>query len=168
MKTRKGFTLVELLIVIGIIGILGAMGMIGGKEATNMAKATNIVDGFKKIEAVMTVYYGDNYASADAGTTAKADLVAGVKAHIKNGADTITDNETPAVRKYTIIVDQKANTPEKWWFAYKIAEEEVTTLGPILKTKNALMKFKKATTSEGTTTYSAYDGESDTVYMQVR
>lgn len=87
--TRKGFTLVELLIVIGIIGILGAMGMIGGKEATNMAKAANIVDGFKKIEAVMTVYYGDNYASSDAGKTAVADLVAGVQAHVKDGASTI-------------------------------------------------------------------------------
>lgn len=73
----------------------------------------------------------------------------------------------PTVRKYAIIVEQTAGKPEKWWIAYKIAEEE-ETLGAILKTKNAMMNFKKATAAEGATTYSAYDGESDTIYMQVR
>ena len=41
MKRRmhKGFTLVELLIVIGIIGLLSLMALIGGSEANNIASA---------------------------------------------------------------------------------------------------------------------------------
>ncbi|MBQ7170399.1 MAG: prepilin-type N-terminal cleavage/methylation domain-containing protein [Synergistaceae bacterium] len=166
-KMRKGFTLVELLIVIGIIGILGAMGMIGGTEATNIAKVTKIIDGFKKIEAVMTMYYADNYAVSDAGTTDIADLIAGVKAHIKDADETLTANATPVAGKYTISMVQTAGTPEKWYLAYTLDTDSVTTLGPILKTKNGSMGFKKGTTSEGTTTYSDYDGATATVYMQV-
>ena len=65
-KSRKGFTLVELLIVIGIIGILGAMGMMGGTEANNIATASKIIEEFRIIGAAMNMYYADNRAEVEA------------------------------------------------------------------------------------------------------
>ena len=79
-KARKGFTLVELLIVIAIIGIIGVMGLISGSEATDAAKATRIVDDLNKISASMLMYYADNYVSADANNLTSDQLLAGAKA----------------------------------------------------------------------------------------
>ncbi len=167
-KARKGFTLVELMIVIGIIGILGAMGVIGGTEATNIAKVTNIVDGFKKIESVMLGYYSYNYTTSDAGATTLDDLVKGVKAHIRDADNTLTADSTPVARKYTIIINQTQGSPEKWYLAYKLDESDKATLGPILKTRAAQMGFKKGAVQENVLTANeAYDGTEDTIYMQV-
>ena len=45
---RKGFTPVELLIVIVVIGILSAMMMISSSEAVASAKATNLIKYLQK------------------------------------------------------------------------------------------------------------------------
>ena len=165
-KARKGFTLVELLIVIGIIGILGTMGVIGGTEATNIAKVTNIVDGFKKIESVMLGYYSYNYSTSDAGATDIDNLIAGVKAQIRDADNTLTADSTTVARKYTISI--VTGTPEKWWLAYKLDDSDIATLGPILKTRAAQMGFKSATeAAQGQTEIAAYEGTTDTIYMQV-
>ncbi len=62
-KARKGFTLVELMIVIGIISILGVMGIMAGGEATNIANAGKIVEDFKMLGSALNVYYADNRLS---------------------------------------------------------------------------------------------------------
>lgn len=153
------------MIVIGIIGILGAMGVIGGKEATNIAKVTNIVDGFTKIESLMISYYSYNQATSDAGNTNLDNLIDGIQAQIKDPA-LITDDSTPVARKYTISII--TGTPEKWWLAYTLDENDVTTLGPILKTRATQMGFKSATAAtQGSTEIAAYDGTTATIYMQV-
>lgn len=162
-KIRKGFTLIELLIVLGVISILGAMAMIGSSEATDTAKATKIVDELEKISAIMMMYYSDNYAAADAGTTTAADIVEGVKAYIKAADKDLVVSDTAAPGKYLISTVGTAGTdPVTWWLTYTL-ESDDTKIGAILKTKATRYGLTKATTS----TTADYDGKK-TVCMKVR
>ena len=70
---RKGFTLVELLIVIVVIGILSAMMMLSSTEATSSAKATAIVGNLRNLKTAALAYYADNMATWDGTNSLTAD-----------------------------------------------------------------------------------------------
>ena len=75
-KKSKGFTLVELLIVIIIIGILAGMMMLSTGGATAKAEATKILAEMRNIKAAAIMYYADNgewpvKTTADAGSLDK-------------------------------------------------------------------------------------------------
>ncbi|MBQ6666266.1 MAG: prepilin-type N-terminal cleavage/methylation domain-containing protein [Synergistaceae bacterium] len=58
---RKGFTLVELLIVIVVIGILAGMMMLSSTEAVTSAKATKIISDLTVLKKAVISWYADNY-----------------------------------------------------------------------------------------------------------
>ena len=62
---RKGFTLVELLIVIVVIGILSAMMMLSSTEAVTSAKANNIVSNLRNWKTAVLEWYTDHIDEAD-------------------------------------------------------------------------------------------------------
>ena len=130
-RTRTGFTLVELLIVIGIISILGVMSFMAGGEATNAANATKIVDDLKMIGTAMTMYYADNKISCDKlGSTIKAaQIKAGLSPYLKS-SDILAD--TPTAGMYNVAVPTQADGT--WWVQYKLPKPK-TKLAQILANK---------------------------------
>lgn len=85
MKMRKGFTLVELLIVIVIIGVLAAAMLLSTGSATASAKASTIISDLRSMKSAILLLYADSMDNMPAAnsliTTAGA---VGLKKYIDN------------------------------------------------------------------------------------
>ena len=57
---RKGFTLVELLIVIVVIGVLAAMFILSSTESVTSAKASNIITNLQLLKRAVLAWHMDN------------------------------------------------------------------------------------------------------------
>ena len=159
-KFRKGFTLLELLVVIGVMGIMSSMAMMAGQQTTNAARATNIADSLEKAASAMMMYYSDNAEDIAINGDTAANIVAGANAYLKQTA-ALVDNQDYG--KYTVYVVGNVPT-QTWWISYTLPDTDVAGIGPIMKNKAERMGLKKATTS----TTNDYDGTTEEIYMQVR
>ena len=102
---RKGFTLVELLIVIVVIGILSAMMMISSSEAVSSAKATNIVANLRAMQIAALSYYEEH---SDATSITEDDLKNdNLIKYIKktNKGDGKDDHEADILNAYAVVID---------------------------------------------------------------
>lgn len=71
-KNKKGFTLVELVVVIAILGILAGIAIPRFMDATATARGAKIVADMRTLESAETMYYAQNGKYADMGTLAPA------------------------------------------------------------------------------------------------
>lgn len=59
MKNKKGFTLVELLVVVAIIGILAAISVVALNTARARARDSRRVADVRQIQTALELYYND-------------------------------------------------------------------------------------------------------------
>lgn len=93
---KKGFTLIEILIVIAIIGILSAAVLAGIGPARNKAKDARIVSGVNQIRAIAeTVFDPSAVASYAALTASNGPYTNSTNADVlRAGADVLTQGPT--------------------------------------------------------------------------
>ena len=83
-KAKKGFTLVELVVVIAILGILAGIAIPRFMEATKAARGAKIVADMRTIESAVNIYYV-KYGAYPSETQTDTDTNTNFSALINNG-----------------------------------------------------------------------------------
>ena len=166
MKMRKGFTLVELLIVIVIIGILAAAMLLSSGSATASAEASNIVSNLRSLKAATMMFYAD---SMDAIAAVNGLLPTGVNVDALKG---YTDNPKKFADGKGYLF--KSNTNKNWFVGVDLGALKMSsTVSDVMKKLEgkketlALISTENATSAPGDTTPSI-DTSHKVVWMLAR
>ena len=164
-KMRKGFTLVELLIVIAILGALASMMTLSGTNATASASATKIVENLLTLKSAALMMYTDYIYSGDAGFNNDS-----FKAVSRDYLDPVALKALSA--DYGLAMTAGSATEAKKWYAvYKFkTEAETAQVKKLLKGRASSLGLLKggADTTTAPTPEVDFDGGNDTATVAVR
>ena len=131
-KFRKGFTLVELLIVIAILGTLSAAMTVSSSTATAKAKAAVIANNLKTCTSGAQVYmfeHTDASTTLTTGTAAMlADAVPNFTEFTKNG-----DNDSDTIIYAPVDVADE-DVPDNWSITVTLSGSDKDDIVAALKT----------------------------------
>ncbi len=135
VSKRKGFTLVELLIVIVVIGILSAMMMLSSTEAVTSAKASNIVSDLRNMKTAALALFVDKLDNWEDTTNAtgpkfKDDTNTNESTVLKymNATNSSTSGTSGSYNDYGIATTKesgKSYSDAKWYVYCKVADRRV-------------------------------------------
>ena len=149
---RRGFTLVELLIVIVVIGVLSAMMMLSSTEAVTSARASNIVSNLRNLKTAALAYYVDHMDDyPDTTTNSIEGKSADVFAYMNNS------NKLDSYAGYNV----QGEGVYTWFVKYEVTDANV---GDKLKGRAKSVGLLKEAKQSG----DVYQGGTGTVYMFVR
>ena len=148
-KTRKGFTLVELLIVVAILGALAAIMTVSSGSSIAKARATAIANNLRICTTAAQLYYlssGDvDTAEKDIGSVKTSEFVATIPNFSEFSSGTIA---------YVASNDDEAGY-KKWGVKVTISGADKTEILTALK---AVKGFSTVDTSKNVIYYKVFDG----------
>ena len=154
---RKGFTMVELLVVISIIGVLGATMMLSSRSASTTAKGMNVINNLRILKEAASMYYLDNIDTAESVNDNALNGEAGIlKKYVDNPPDGFTG--------YSFEI----TTDKKWYVKYVFSSDPDKD---DLRTKLAGRANSSSLLQKGDNdSYAVYTNSdtSYTVYMRAR
>ncbi len=167
---RKGFTLVELLIVIVVIGILSTMMMLSSTEAVTSAKANNIISNLRNFKTAAMVMYGDYLDSMDRGYSPTgtgdfpSDFDTAVDAilvkYMNKGDSNASDPETA---HYHIVMSKAPNNSDNGYYIRYDNVIDTRVREKLARRAASVGLLQGVTTTSPGTTYQNYQN----VYMFV-
>jgi general secretion pathway protein G len=119
VKIRKGFTLVELLIVIVIIGILASSMLLSSTSATAMAEAATIISELRNLKAATMMFYADSMDEINNGNATQILTDGGITA--MNLLKPYMDNPEKLNNTNYMFVQGSINSAAKWFVGYNVA-----------------------------------------------
>lgn len=129
MKKYKGFTLVELMIVIVVIGILASMMAVSSSESVSTANASNIISNLRNYSMAAMALYTDKMGEKDNkyvklpgdASDDPDDITEDVKKYLHNKGKT---NEKGIYYVYRKKETKDGKNYQVWWAGYEFGDDE--------------------------------------------
>ena len=163
---RKGFTLVELLIVIVVIGVLSAMMMLSSTEAVSSAKAADIVSDLRNLKTAALAWYADHLDYVEGRVKSDGTAIT----EVTDSDFTDLNASRAEILKY-MNNDSNINAGYKFagsrtadWYVYYDGSDVSTTNGKI----NEKLESRASSTGLLDSDHAAYKKAKTAVYMFIR